>query len=555
LNYWQLDTGLPDYRLVDLEYFYFYQHCCENPKSIGGIEVRKRRDGKSLRAGCVAYEKASRTRNSLCGIVSMSEDIAEQFFEKNIVNPFKYLPSFFIPIWDTSSGSTPKGSLRFYKPSIKGKKAQSNLRGVELKSKIDFRNSKPKAYDGEKVKYLVLDESGKVETDVVARHSILKYCCLDHKLKKIGVMWVTSTVEMIGLKFRFKELWDKSNQYELEEDGSTNTGLCRFFVPADRSGDYDIYGNPYTQKNRDEIILDRQKYKEDPDRLYGEMRKAPLNEGEAFMFATENCAFNLGLLNNRIWELSGMENITQKGNFVWENGERFTKVNFVKDRKGRFEMLTGFQFDNEADRNNVTKNYMGFRPGNNIKYVIGLDPYGTDDTEDYRNSMAAAMVYKKHNPLAPDNPYNKSFVCKYHGRPQTLMLMVEDMIKMCWYFGCEMLFENNKSEIQRHFIREGMELFLYKVKGYKEYGIPSTEDNKYTLLTVTEAYIEENINKVFFIGLLEDWKAFNVKKTTKYDLSMAAGWTLVGEVFKIVKHEGDKLRKLSDYGFKKTKIA
>lgn len=555
MNYWHIDDEtLPDYRKVDLDYFYMFQHIQENPKSLGGIEVRKRRDGKSLRAGCIAYERASRNKSALCGIQSMNDKKAEEFFEKFIVIPFKNLPSFFIPIWDTSSGSTPKGSLRFFKPSVKGKKALANLRGEELKSKIDYRTAKPSAYDGEKTKFLVLDESGKVEHDVMLRHSVLKYCVMDNRMRIIGKMWVTSTVEEIGLNFRFKDLWDLSNQYDLSKDGSTNTGLSRIFIPADEAGDYDKYGEPFTEANRESILIDREKFKDDPDRLYAEMRKMPLNEKEAFMFATTDCHFNLGKINQRIWELSEMPNVTERGNFVWENGEKFTKAVWVKDNKGRFEICTGFKFDDEKDRNNVGLEYGMYVPKNQLKYVLGLDPYGTDDTEDYRRSMAAAMVLKKNNPMAPHDLYNKAFVCKYHGRPKTLNLMFEDIIKMAWYFGSPILFENNKSEIQRYFIREGLERFLIKLD-YKEYGIPSTPDNKYTLLTVTEAYVEYDINKVYFIDLLENWKQFNIRKTQKYDLSMAAGWTLVEGVYKIKRMEDNDLQPLSYYGFKKHKTA
>jgi len=556
LNYFRKSETEPlKYRVVDLEYFYFYQHISENPKCIGGIEVRKRRDGKSLRAGAIAYEIASRTKGALCGIQSMDEDSAESFFEKNIVNQFKYLPSFFIPVWDTSAGSTPKGSLRFYKPSIKGKKAQANLRGSELKSKIDYRNAKPKAYDGERVRFLILDESGKVETDVIARHSIVKKCCVDIDRKIIGKMWVTSTVELMGLKFNFKKLWQDSDQYNPTQTGATKTGLCRFFIPADRAGEHDIYGEPLVEQNRAAIHLERQSFVDDPDTLYAEMRKEPLSEAEAFMFSTENCHFNLGLLNQRIWEIDGMPGCIEKGNLIWENGVKFGRALWVKDSNGRFEIPKAFQFDNPEDINNVSKTPAGFKPMNNVKFLIGLDPYGTDETEDFRRSMAAAMVYKKNNPFGENEMFNKSFVCKYHGRPKTLYLLFEDIVKLCWYFGCKLIFESNKSEIERWFISQGLEPFLVKIPGYKQYGIPSTEDNKYTLLAVTEAYIEDNIKKVHFPALIEDWKGFNVKKTQKFDLTMAAGWTLVADALKVEKSTEGKLRPLADYGFKKHKTA
>ena len=64
LRWWHIDTGLPKFRIPDLEYFYFLQYCLEDPICMGMVEVTKRRFGKSFRAGLFVTEYITRTKIS-----------------------------------------------------------------------------------------------------------------------------------------------------------------------------------------------------------------------------------------------------------------------------------------------------------------------------------------------------------------------------------------------------------------------------------------------------------------------------------------------------------
>ena len=124
--------------------------------------------------------------------------------------------------------------------------------------------------------------------------------------------------------------------------------------------------------------------------------------------------------------------------------------------------------------------------------------------------------------------------------------MYEDVLKTCWYFGCQVLYESQKPGVGKHFIDNNCEKFLVKIPGYKDYGIPSTTENKEALLYATEEYIENYIEKVPFLSLIDDWIKFDVLKTQKFDLSMAAGWTLIADIHKVSRDEG-KLRPITEY--------
>lgn len=73
LNWFQIDTGYPDFRMCDRDYFYFWEYCVEDPNSIGMVEVTGRRSGKSFRAGSIILGYLSRTKNTNGGIQSKTD--------------------------------------------------------------------------------------------------------------------------------------------------------------------------------------------------------------------------------------------------------------------------------------------------------------------------------------------------------------------------------------------------------------------------------------------------------------------------------------------------
>lgn len=558
LNYWELDIGYPAFRIIDLEFFYFWEYCCQDPLCYGALDLRKRRDGKSYRGGCILYEAASRTEKAHCGMMQKKyEDARDEIYMKCVLPQFQQLPSFFRPTYDTAAGDAPVSGLRFFKPSKKGKKAMESYRNKtvrELRSRIDYRETKVKTYDGSKLYRVFADERAKVEIDVVEAHGVLKKCLENDVREVVGKMLVASTVEEIGIKFRYQRLWEMSDQYNREKTGKTKSGLYRFFIPADRSGARDIYGFPLKEQVRAEILAEREALEDNQTDLADAIRKEPLSVEEAFAVANKDCHYNLPKLNWQRSNLSQLERITQRGNFMWENATPFTRVVWEANTNGRWEMPVGFSFSDTSLINNVAQLGSQYRPGNKARFSLGLDPYDHDIVEDEnRRSMAAALVLKKYDPMQPDDPFGKAFICKYHGRPKTATLMYDDILKTCWYFGCQVLYESNKPGIKKYFVDNNCEGFLVKIPGYSDYGIPSTQENKRAILDCTEEYIENYVDRVYFLSLIDDWIKFDVTKTQKFDLAMAAGWTLIAELQKVSRGEG-KLKPITDF-IRKHKIA
>ena len=556
LNYWYLDEGYPDFRIIDWEKAVFWQTVVEDPKAIAMIEVRKRRDGKSFFAGCMLFECMSRTYGTVeGGVISYHKDAADEFFSKTVVSPFKKLASFFIPVWDTSS--TLKSDISFTQPSVKGKANNIHNNGEELGSYLTFMDAKPKAYDGHKTKRLVVDEIFKTEVDCFKRHQVVKYCAKSHTGKVTGKILYTSTVEEIGVKFRGDKFFAENDQLRRlpVSDSIKRSGeIYCFFMPAYRSGEYNKYG--YCDEDREkQIIKDSQaQYEHSESDLIADMRKNPFTIIQAFRITSNTCHFNQAKLHDRIDEI-GWADLIQRGDMNWENGIPLTKSLFIPNKQGKFWIPKAFKFDSDLDCNNVIKRGNSFMPGNTSKFVLGLDGYDHNVTQDTRKSDAALYALKKHNPMKASDLFNMAFVLEYVTRPATASIMYDDVLKACFYFGAPLLFENNKPGIQKFFESLGCSSFLIHLDEYKEPGIPSTRENKQTGVDIIEEHIYNHLDKIYYKRLIQSWIRFDINNTQKEDETMGSMWTLLGDRFKTYRRDvSSTLRPITDY-VRKYKIA
>lgn len=529
LTHWKIDIGYPRYRKVDKEYFYFWQYCVEDPRCTGMINIEKRRNGKTYRSCCILFETISRTANSTGGIQSKTGEDAKIFFQKKLVPSFTSLPYFFIPEYDTSKGDIPKEEISFFRTSKKGKQKANASKAPALQSSITFRDSKPKAYDGQKLKIYIGDESGKVQINVMDRHQVLDFCVRDEQNNVIGKMLITSTVEELGVRYGFDKLWAASNQFDRNATGETKSGMYKLFTSAQESGRYDVYGEPFVEETIKRINARRAELSDSVEELNSYIRKEPMTEEEAFYVDAKQCHFNPNTLNFRLSDLGMMNsNYKERGNFMWENGIRDKKVIWVPDVRGRWEIP--WMFEAAGQSNKIIKKGNQYYPDNGLLYVSGCDPFDHDVTEDNSSrSKGASFTLKRHNPYEANHTYNKAFVAKYCHRPELAYMFYEDMIMQCVFYGSPLLVENNKQGIIKYFEGRGYKGFLIHLADYKEAGIPSNTENKILMLETTQEYTKNHIDKVFYPDLIQDWLKFDVTNTQKYDLSMAAGWTLFAD--------------------------
>jgi len=552
LNYWTLDTGLPKYRDTDRKYFYFLQYCIEDPECFGMVEITKRRQGKTFRGGVFLYEYTSRTRNTRSGIQSKTGNDAKEVFRKAVVQPFKKLPHFFQPVYDQSKGLTPTSELRFYNTVVKGRKASQILDEEELESMIDWKPSEAISYDGQKIHRMLHDEVGKtMEVNVWNRFLVTRYCNLDDEGRIIGKHLLTTTVEdMEQGGAEFQMIW-KSSDHNNKQGKRTASGLYRYFCPADETRYYDRYGYADKDKALNEILEERRLLAGDARALSSVIRKEPLSWEEAFRIDGSKCLYNPEKLNERLDRLSWKENLTTRGNFVWQGGVQDSRVEFEPASNGRWQVVK--LFDKDEDSNKVAKRGDSYYPNNTLQFVMGVDPVDHSATEDGRRSNGAGIVLQKYNAARGDDMYNYSFVARYLYRPESVQIFYEDMIKMAVYYGCSVLFENNKIGLMHYFNDRGYGNFLMWLPERNQPGIAASPKTHQQIAELTEDYINNHIERVYFKDLVQDWLEFDMSKTTRFDIAMAAGYALIADQAKVLKKDTSQVRDVSDY-FKPNKI-
>lgn len=504
--------------------------------------------GKTYKSGSILLDRASLHKNHHGGIQSKTSTDAKQVFLKTVVTFFKKLPDFFRPVYDKSKGMTPTSELRFFQTSKKGRNAEDILEGDELESWIDFGSSENFHYDGSKLNSYVMDEFGKtMEANVWDRWNVVRFC-LDQDGHWVGKALLTTTIEeMENGGENGKRIWESSDPMERNENGRTKSGLYRFFLPAYETTFFDQYGMPDVERAKAHYLNERAGLQSDPRALSSMIRKNPFDIHEAFRIDGDRCLYDAMKLNYQLDSLSYKQNLTTRGNFVWENGEPFTKVKFEKSYNGRWEVC--WLFDRSEDANKIVTRNGRYYPNNNMAFSIGCDPFKYDAVKDARRSDCAALVYKKFNPLERNTNYNDAFVCYYRYRAVTTALQYEDLLKMAWYYGCQILFERNIDNWRDFFRAKNCEGFLMKLPGEEDYGI-YTDGAKQThqlLCDYTEAYINEHIEKVYFKKLIEEWLLFDIGKTTQWDSAMAAGFALIAARDKVYNRAVDTSKDISNY--------
>jgi hypothetical protein len=528
LTHWKLDVGYPEFRITDLHFFYFLEYCVQDPNCMGMIEVTKRRQGKTMRAGAFLFELTSRSKNKNAGIQSKTfDDAKDNVFAKGVIMPFKYLPDFFIPIYDTEKGMTPKGELRFFKTNKRGANDDIFTEKVELESMITFKSSDKFAYDGMKLHRYLADEAGKTKSvDVYERHQVVQFC-LQQEETIIGKALYTTTVEeMEDGGESFKALWQASDQRKKNTNGRTKSGLYQYFMPAYKTLFYDKYGIPDEEKAKEFYMGERNALMDDNRALASFIRKNPFTIEEAFFSEAESCIYDALALNRQKESITWIDKkeLYLQGDFVWEKGERDTRVLFLEKANGKFKVHSKANIHDHTYYNQVEDYGTKKVPKATKKYAIAVDPFDHSITTSNERSDGAGYAYRRYDAI---DELSETFLVQYINRPDKAEIFYEDMIKLAHFFGCEVLSEDNKVGLIKYFEYRGYERFLTKMPNASKYGISATVKTHQQIAEETESYITDNLKKVIFTELLDDWLHFNINKTTKFDAAMAAGYTLI----------------------------
>jgi len=562
LQWSKIDVGAPDYREANRLFFIFWEACKADNRCYGMCYLKNRRSGFSFMSSAELVNQATISSDARFGILSKSGADAKKMFTDKVVPISVNYPFFFKPIQDGMD--RPKTELAYRVPASKltRRKLESNEKLRELQgldTTIDWKNTGDNSYDGEKLKLLSHDESGKWEKpDNILNNWRVTKTTLRLGSRIVGKCMMGSTSNALDKGGEnFKKLYESSDVTKRNRNGQTSSGLYSLFIPMEWNyeGFMDTFGSPIftTPKNktvgRDGIPItigviehwenEVDGLKQDQDGLNEYYRQFPRTEQHAFRDETKNSLFNLTRIYEQIDYNEEINNTTTTGSFMWENGIKDTNVKFVPNKDGRFNIswVPPKNLQNKV----IIKNGVKY-PGNEHIGAFGLDSYDISGTVDGKGSNGSLHGLTKFS--MEDAPPNHFFL-EYIARPQTAEIFFEEILMALHFYGMPILAENNKPRF----------LYYLKRRGYRGYsmnrpdkvwnklsptekeigGIPNTsEDIKQAHAAAIESYIEEYVGALetgmgdmYHQKTLEDWAKFNINNRTKHDASISSGLAIM----------------------------
>ena len=567
LQWSKIDVGAPDFRESNRLFFIFWEACKADVRSYGMCYLKNRRSGFSFMASGEVVNLATISSDSRYGILSKSGPDAKKMFTDKVVPISVNYPFFFKPTQDGMD--RPKTELayrvpasKFTRRSITVTSADETLQELKgLDTTIDWKNTGDNSYDGEKLKLLVHDESGKWEkpNNILNNWRVTK-TTLRLGSKIIGKCMMGSTSNALDKGGRnFKKLYDDSDVTKRNRNGQTSSGLYSLFIPMEWNyeGYIDAYGLPVFNTPSTEIKGPQGEFidigvleywdnevdglKNDQDALNEFYRQFPRTTKHAFRDESKSSLFNLTRIYQQIDFNEDADNkkLVTQGNFIWQNGIKDTRVTFAPNPQGRF-FITWIPNANLQNRY-IEKNGIKY-PGNDHLGAFGCDPYDISGTVDKRGSNGSLHGLTK---FSMEDAPSDHFFLEYIARPQTAEIFFEDVLMACIFYGMPILCENNKPRLLYHFKRRGYRGFamnrldkVYTKLSVTEReigGIPnSSEDIKQAHAAAIESYIEnavgfdgENYGDVYFQRTLEDWAAFDINNRTSHDASISSGLAIM----------------------------
>ena len=565
LQWSKIDVGHPDYREANRLFFIFWEACKADTRSYGMCYLKNRRSGFSFMASGETVNMATISSDARFGILSKTGADAKKMFTDKVVPISVNYPFFFKPIQDGMD--RPKTELAYRVPASKltRKSIQSQEKQIELEgldTTIDWKNTGDNSYDGEKLKLLVHDESGKWERpDNILNNWRVTKTTLRLGARIIGKCMMGSTSNALDKGGdNFKKLYNDSDVTKRNSNGQTKSGLYSLFIPMEWNyeGFIDEYGQPVFNNPRKKVVdpwgdeieqgvinyweNEVEGLRNDQDALNEYYRQFPRTEEHAFRDETKNSIFNLAKIYEQVDYNEDLRNsnIITQGNFQWVNGVKDTDVIFIPSPQGRFKVswIPGAHLQNKY----ITKNGIKY-PANEHIGAFGCDSYDISGTTDGKGSKGALHGLTK---FTMEDAPPSSFFLEYIARPQTAEIFFEDVLMACVFYGMPILAENNKPRLLYHFKRRGYRGYsmnrpdrLWNKLSVTEKeigGIPnSSMDMKQAHAAAIEMYINDHVGLIsegeygtmYFNDTLNDWSKFDINNRTKFDAAISSGLAIM----------------------------
>ena len=557
LSFWRLPPkkdlgfyGKPFFIDAQQDIFLLWKFAVEDDRNCGGLcLIGDRRSAKTAISTCLLFEATSRTEGVQSGIQSKNNTDAKKVFDK-IIYSWRRLPEFFLP---TDAGeSRPTTKLEFFEARKTSRKKVDRTQKETLDSFIDYENAKAVAYDGIELFRCIQDEFGKTTEENVHERALVVRECMKAGSSIVGKMFWTTTVEEMEKKggANAKLVWDDCDPKLADQYGRTPLYMKRLFKSADyglmeieddpenSKGFVDEFGYSNREKAK-EYILNSRKNKKGAT-LASERRKLPLDLKDVFQTLGSDNQFP-------------SDRIHAQKEYLELNPQLTRRIDFYRDasgvvkwrdnpENGKFKMV--WDFPNPSQSNNCTITASQTIPHNTHQFIAAADPFKMSDINkaNGQGSKCVGYVKRKLNPLDPEN--TNILVCQYSYRQPRKNMMWDDLIMMCEYYGCKINIEDDVNDFVDYFPMVGKQGLLITrpkstidpnrkngvAQALQKFGTPSADpyviESHYAIQI---NYAADNVERVFFEELLDDWLDFDVNDRTKFDHAMACGYVLLAD--------------------------
>lgn len=575
-NYWIIEGKQPEYRQEALDFFLVANHVDDDDNCVGLVIVKPRRIGDSEKCFCWGWDRATKRRNQHFGNMSKVGDDSEANFKK-IVAAHTTMPWFFKPV---SSGMDQPTEAFVFRPPAR-RQTVSTMQSEQheqmserpLNSRIDWRTTTFKAYDGLKLTRFVFDEWAKTpisQLRVDKQMDVIFHCLtLQGGRKIIGKVMMPSTVEddetgasmdheQVAL---VRQMWDLSNPTVKNEFGRTVTGMYRYFrthellAPVDQFGRHDREAQAQWHRS----TLDMLRAKHLSDKITDFLRKMPRNIEDALKIPSSQCVMYPALLDAQNEWMHDMRDsgrshearLEVSGELVWTNGIG-SDVRWVPNPTGRFQMSQP-----PSRANNVQRAGGLPIPGNTGMYAIGIDPVDHKHLKSNKNpSNPAIAVFRLADPMAEPfglnddgeplgqdgnvditNSMTDQFVMTYEYRPYDPAEFYEDALKCMVFYGAPALVERNKPNLSYWVEDRGFKAFLAdkpreiggnpRKRGTAEQrGVTQTQYTINSWVELTKIWLVRRSQTLRHAKLLSSFRKFTGDNQGDLDLLVAAGYAL-----------------------------
>jgi len=564
LQWTKIDIGLPEFRESNRIFWIFWEACKADERCFGMCYLKNRRSGFSFMGSSELVNTATISKDSRLGILSKTGPDAKKMFTDKVVPISNNYPFFFKPIMDGMD--KPKTELSYRVPASKITKNNMGNEVDEMEgldTSIDWKNTGDNSYDGEKLKLLVHDESGKwTKPDNIINNWRVTQTCLRVGRRLIGKCMMGSTCNsQANGGSNFKKLYTDSDVSKRDKNGRTVSGLYSLFIPMEWNfeGYIDLYGFPVFRAPEKPIrdiqsgfiydgVLDFwentvDSLKRDSDALNEFYRQNPRTEGHAFRDEAKNSLFDLAKIYEQIDFNDGLDynRIVNTGKFAWKNGIKDSEVVWIPSRDGNFKITW---FPNKNMTNNIEIRNGKKYPANGHIGAFGCDTYDISGVVGGGGSKGSLHGLTKFN--LDDAPSNHFFL-EYIARPRTAEEFYEDCLMACVFYGMPILIENNKVGQLKYFLNRGYSGFSMRRpdkhkndlnSSEKELGgIPSSTQTIELHANGLEAYVNQHVGidysgefreegsmgNMYFNRTLLDWANYDINNRTKFDATISSG--------------------------------